>query len=301
MLKQIKKVIKKLLPTSIRGVVKKVFYFPKVESARLAFIFSGKEPSWLSPDLIDAWIKTFPPVGDYDYSDEGRAKRGVDRAKMILDLMGGKAPNSTLELGCMDAMASAALLKEGVVSAIGLDVDDAISPAAKQAGVKFLHIPAENIPLPDSSVDLVFSFNTLEHVVDPAQVVQEIKRVLRPGGYFFADFDPLYYSARGLHAYRKINIPYCQFLFKNEDLVSYADKHQLNWAELPGVNKYSADQFRQVWSKMNEDFEIKHYSEEVDLVNIDLVRKYPSCFKKERMPFHNFLISRMRILAKKKI
>jgi ubiquinone/menaquinone biosynthesis C-methylase UbiE len=40
-----------------------------------------------------------------------------------------------------------------------------------------------HIPLPDQSVDVVFSSNVLEHVVDLPQIHSEIRRVLRPGGY----------------------------------------------------------------------------------------------------------------------
>jgi SAM-dependent methyltransferase len=40
-----------------------------------------------------------------------------------------------------------------------------------------------HIPLPDQSVDVVFSSNVLEHVVDLAQIHSEIRRVLKPEGY----------------------------------------------------------------------------------------------------------------------
>lgn len=293
------KIIKKYLPTILRELLKKTYYFPKVEAARLALTFSSTKLSYLPYDLIDTLIHSFPPVADYDYSIEGRIRRGTERAKAILDSLNGVIPHSALELGCMDAMTSAALLKHGVSSAIGLDIDNTTSSEASEAGVKFLNSPAENIPLADGSVDLVFSFNTMEHFVSPILVLQEVQRVLRPGGYFFSDFDPLYYSAQGLHAYRKINIPYCQFLFKDEDLIEYAERHQLNWAELPYVNKYSADQFRNLWSNMKMGFKIIYYKERVDLASIGLIYKHPSCFKKNNVPFHNFLISHMQILAKK--
>ena len=38
------------------------------------------------------------------------------------------------------------------------------------------------VPLPDDSVDVVFSSNVLEHVPDLARMHAEIRRVLRPGG-----------------------------------------------------------------------------------------------------------------------
>lgn len=40
----------------------------------------------------------------------------------------------------------------------------------------------ENINLPDSSVDYVYSNAVLEHVISPEETLKEIKRVLKPGG-----------------------------------------------------------------------------------------------------------------------
>jgi SAM-dependent methyltransferase len=47
---------------------------------------------------------------------------------------------------------------------------------------------AAQMPLPDASVDLVFSSNMLEHVRDPDQVRDELARVLKPGGLFVLSY-----------------------------------------------------------------------------------------------------------------
>lgn len=44
---------------------------------------------------------------------------------------------------------------------------------------------AEALPLPDASVDLVISQETLEHVHDPFMAMREIQRVLKPGGTLY--------------------------------------------------------------------------------------------------------------------
>ncbi len=54
--------------------------------------------------------------------------------------------------------------------------------------VEFLNTGAENISLPQHSVDTVVSTWTLCSVSDPKKVLQEIKRVLRPeGNFIFVD------------------------------------------------------------------------------------------------------------------
>lgn len=46
----------------------------------------------------------------------------------------------------------------------------------------FLHAPATTIPLESASIDVVCVANLLEEVADPAAVIEEIYRLLKPGG-----------------------------------------------------------------------------------------------------------------------
>jgi SAM-dependent methyltransferase len=48
---------------------------------------------------------------------------------------------------------------------------------------------AEAIPVLDESVDVVVARNSLDHVVDPAAVLAEVVRVLRPGGTLILNVD----------------------------------------------------------------------------------------------------------------
>ena len=47
---------------------------------------------------------------------------------------------------------------------------------------RFLNADAENLPFPDETFDVIYSFGVLHHSPDTEQAVREIHRCLRPGG-----------------------------------------------------------------------------------------------------------------------
>jgi len=78
----------------------------------------------------------------------------------------------------------AALISTVARSVTGIDISaEAIEHAQKNyAGVRYIAGRAESLPLPDHSIDVVLSFETIEHLLDHSSFFQEIKRVLRPDG-----------------------------------------------------------------------------------------------------------------------
>jgi SAM-dependent methyltransferase len=69
----------------------------------------------------------------------------------------------------------------------------------------------ESLPLDDSSFDVVLCDNVVDHAESPRRIVEEIARVLRPGGllYFTVNVHhPFYHYAASLHAsWRAAGIP----------------------------------------------------------------------------------------------
>jgi SAM-dependent methyltransferase len=53
----------------------------------------------------------------------------------------------------------------------------------------YLPVGAESVPLVDGTVDVVVSRNSLDHVNDPRRAVEEIARILRPGGFLILNVD----------------------------------------------------------------------------------------------------------------
>jgi SAM-dependent methyltransferase len=77
------------------------------------------------------------------------------------------------------------MLKGKVAEVVGCDIDPAVldNPSVDRAVVSK---PEEPLPFPDEHFDLIVADYVLEHVDDPASFVAEVKRVLKPGGWFCA-------------------------------------------------------------------------------------------------------------------
>nr|WP_260765080.1 class I SAM-dependent methyltransferase [Mycobacterium sp. SMC-4] len=88
-----------------------------------------------------------------------------------------------LEAGCGEGY-GADLIADVARRVIGLDYDDSAVThvRARYPRVDMHQGNLAELPLPDSSVDVVVNFQVIEHLWDQGQFVAECGRVLRPGG-----------------------------------------------------------------------------------------------------------------------
>ena len=113
----------------------------------------------------------------------------------VLDLAATLPPPvSVLDIGCgTGRLLRAAAARWPEARLIGVDPAEGMVEVARRLtpGADIQRGFAEELPLPDASVDLTVSTISFHHWRDQAAGVREIARVLRPGGHFIlADFAP---------------------------------------------------------------------------------------------------------------
>lgn len=99
---------------------------------------------------------------------------------------------NVLDVGCGGGFTCEYLARRGVTVS-GIDQSQKCIEAAQQhckheeLDINYRAGIAEKLPYADHSFDAVICVDVLEHVQNPAQVISEVSRVLKPGGLFLFD------------------------------------------------------------------------------------------------------------------
>lgn len=104
----------------------------------------------------------------------------------VVEWLDAQAGERILDLGCGDGQLSARLAAGGA-RVTGVDASAEMTAAARARGITAEHGAAERLPFADASFDAVFSNAVLHWVRDQDAMMDEVRRVLRPGGRFVAE------------------------------------------------------------------------------------------------------------------
>ena len=118
-----------------------------------------------------------------------------------------------LDVGCGDARIAQAFSGDGAqVAALEVGFDRMVRVARRLAAnpeepaLLLLMGDGAGLPFPDDVFDLVILSDVIEHAKDPEGVVQEVSRVLRPGGMLYASM-PNRFSIVNLLSDPHYNVP----------------------------------------------------------------------------------------------
>lgn len=153
---------------------------------------------------------------------------------------------NVLVLGCGPRPQSVETLLERGFDAVGVEPVPSFFRAAREYLVppeRVLEGSAEEIPLPDSSQDLIICESVLEHVDSPTKSLAEVFRVLKPGGATYIYTTNRYaFSLKGKNG--EYNVPYFNWLppVVKESFVFqhlHYDPSLANYSLRPAVHWYS--------------------------------------------------------------
>jgi SAM-dependent methyltransferase len=108
--------------------------------------------------------------------------------ELVLDLAGPPFGKSVLDVGCGDGTLAAEFHRKGASFVVGCDPDPqmiakaAARTVAERDAMRYLLGRAEHLPFQDRSFDVVTAITVLCFVEQRPRAVQEMARVLKPGG-----------------------------------------------------------------------------------------------------------------------
>ena len=122
-------------------------------------------------------------------NSEKHGQKVIDRADKLLKLIDKQGDLNYLEVGCGNGSVCKYLAENYPWKVTGVDVDPIQIQLAKERSkhlenVRFLEADATKLSFGDNEFDVVLSFGTTHHIPDWSRALTEMRRVLKPEGYF---------------------------------------------------------------------------------------------------------------------
>ncbi len=155
--------------------------------------------------------------------------KGEETIKFYLDfcskeeLFDGK---TVLDIGCGAGGKSLYYASCGAKEVIGLEILEKYRAEAEALAselsladkFRFVCADAAALPFANGSIDTIIMNDAMEHVARPEAVLDEVMRVLAPGGRLFVNFPPINHPF-GAHLSDLIYIPWVHLFFSEKTLI----------------------------------------------------------------------------------
>jgi SAM-dependent methyltransferase len=130
---------------------------------------------------VDVTTQTWDPQA---YQQHGGFVHGL--AGGVLEWLDAKSGEYILDLGCGDGQLSKRIVDAGA-RVLGVDASAEMIAAARERWIEAEHASAESLPFGDRVFDAVFSNAALHWMRNQDAMLDEVHRVLKPGGRFVAE------------------------------------------------------------------------------------------------------------------
>lgn len=270
-------------------------------NTKLILRASADTPSYLDKNILEMLQMKYSShsLPEYGYDENSLEIRGAERAAQLLRFPRVKKAHSFLEIGCSDGMVCCSLCSKGKKTT-AIDINDTfLDKRTLSEGVNFFQMDATALKFENESFDFVFSYDSFEHFSSPEDSLREAVRVTKKNGYIYLEFGPLYYSPFGAHA-SAVKVPYWPVLFSKDVIDNFVAQKKLHPpVNHTHVNKYSLEDYRNIWKRFSPVLKKIIYYEKSCLSHLNLIRTYPSCFKSKYNCVDNFIVDRISVLFQK--
>jgi SAM-dependent methyltransferase len=269
---------------------------------RIVPILSSAQPPQHYDDMFERLQSSYKQWwGEYGFDGYSTWRRGCERAVSLLEIEELREPGlEVFDAGCGEGMTGLVLASYGHRVTLN-DTKDWRDSRAKDLPFVQGNI-CNSLPLASGSFDLIVSYNTFEHVEDPAAALTELVRLCTKGGFLYLDFSPLYCSPLGLHAFSFL-MPYPQFLFspsfiqaKVEELG--ANDLGQNLPELQPTNRWRIAEFRRIWALSG--CEILSVTEGAENRHLHMVVDFPKAFSGRGLSVEDVTVTAVSVMLRKK-
>ncbi len=209
-----------------------------------------------------------PASGDYPGVQEAEVS-GHELRSLVLripDFADRVANRRVVDFGCGTGRHAIAMARELGCRVCGIDTNPGVLSTARdlarESGLPNDAIWFVDRPDPEweGTFDVVISHNAMEHFPDPAAVLAQMTRLVRPGGEIIIQFGPPWLSPWGSHMRFFCRLPWLNIWFSEETVMkvrgSYRDDGATRYEEVAsGLNRMTVSQFESLLESSNLEVE----------------------------------------------
>lgn len=196
-------------------------------------------------------LRRLAPGGGVSRLD-GSAYRGKSKLRVLLgdDLLGRVVGKTVLDYGCGVGHEALEIADAKAARVIGLDIQEGLLLEARSladrsgvAGkVTFVSSLSE-------MVDIVVCLDAFEHFAEPAQVMEHIASLLKPGGELLVSFGPPWFHPLGGHLFSVF--PWAHLVFTERALIRWRSDFKRDGATrftevAGGLNQMTVGRFERI-------------------------------------------------------
>lgn len=277
----------------------------RASGIRQVFEMAPSSPEFLPLNTLSKLASEFTPkledTVQAAYSEDAMELRAEARLAELKRVLGSNFDSAVtfMETGAADGMVSRALQLTGKQATTCDIYTGCLDPRANKAGVKFIKSSASNLNIDNNSFDVLFSYDSFEHFDKPDLALKESIRVVKPGGYIYMRFGPLYHSRDGMHLGSRLGIPYAPILYKKATIDDFMISQGRDPINHDYCNQWSLAAYRKLFTKFHDQLDMLEYYELWDTSAIGLIRRYPSCFRSKTNSLDEYLVAIIEVLFRK--